>query len=246
MTRVYGQLFEDKRNGFLVVKPSKPFFGCDRHESQYKVVDGYIDIQLQPTPRDTVYLIGFKEEGDIRRTDFTLKWRINNTNEVDVSPKSTEPVIAPPSVRSDQVQVRRLATELSTSMQRVSKLEDQLRNAHRQLDDLSNKFQVHRANAELSLVQRDEAISQLQTASDPEVQTVIKHVPVPPAALAERISFLEQEVTRLKALNDHYYESVVELHQLKLDKAQSITPSVPITSPEDTPRQRLLNKLLAK
>ena len=35
MTRVFGQLFEDKRDGHLFIKPSKPFFGCDRHGKLY-------------------------------------------------------------------------------------------------------------------------------------------------------------------------------------------------------------------
>lgn len=246
MTRVFGQLFPDGRDGVLVVKPTKPFFGCDRHDAAYPVVDGCIDIELQPTPAGIFYLVGFKNKGDYRRTDFTLKWRVQNVPEVDISPRKSEATTAPvQSDRSELVQVKRLASELSASMQQVASLEAQLNTAHRQLAEVSTKFEAYKAAAEQSLVERDLTITDLQADKQPQVHTVIKEVPVPPERLQERIKFLEAELLRTQELNAQYYESVLELYQLKLDKAQTIS-SIPDPVIEDTPRQRLLNKLLAR
>ena len=88
MTRVYGKLFSDERDGLLVVKPSQPFFGVTRDELHFDVTDGAIDLNLDPTPSGIHYLVAFKQRGDIRKTDFTLKWRIPDRPEFDVTPGS--------------------------------------------------------------------------------------------------------------------------------------------------------------
>ena len=90
---------------------------------------------------------------------------------------------------------------------------------------------------------RSKFVTSLQESEEPEIRTVYKSVPVPAAPLKQRITFLEGELERLNNVNNEYYQSVVELHQLKLDRAQSLPSPGPISSPEDTPRQRLINKL---
>mgnify|MGYP003345973070 FL=1 len=99
---------------------------------------------------------------------------------------------------------------------------------------------------ETVLIQRDQHIAKLAEANTPEVRTVVKHVPVPPAPLEERINTLELENQRLRALNDNYYQSVLKLHQLKLERAQSGQLPDPVMEVPGTPQQRLINKLLAK
>jgi len=86
MTHVYGLLFEDGRDGILCVKPSKPFFGVSRHERHYPITDGRIDIELQPTPAGQFYNIGFKENGDITQTDYTMRLKVPKLKELDISP----------------------------------------------------------------------------------------------------------------------------------------------------------------
>lgn len=247
MTRVFGQLFEDSRDGLLVVRPSKPFFGCERHENQYPVKEGFIDIDLLPTPHGVEYLVGFKKPGDYRRVDYTLRWRVQNVAEIDVSPAKKESLKPEQrNNRSDLVQIKRLASELAASMEQVAALEAQLSSAHKKLADVSTKFEAYKAASEQSLVDRDTTITELQSDKEPQVYTIVKEVPVPPERLEARIKFLESELQRTQELNSQYYLSVLELHQLKLDKAQSLSSSAPVISPEDTPRQRLINKLLAQ
>jgi len=245
MTKVYGKLFEDGRDGFLIIKPSKPFFGCSKHEKRFPVSEGSVDIELTPTPPGIQYLVAFKDPGDFSRTEFTLKWRVPAVDQLDVSPakpKVKDPTPAPGSI-SDQVQLKRLATELASSLQQVATLQQELRQTQSRLDDVTSKFDTYKLSAELSLSSRDAAITSLKDSSEPEIRTVYKSVPVPAAPLKQRISFLEDELDRLNKINNEYYQSVVELHQLKLDRAQSLPSPGPISSPEDTPRQRLINKL---
>ena len=130
-------------------------------------------------------------------------------------------------------------------MEQVSTLEAQLKAAHKQLAEISTKFEAYKATTEQSLVERDLTITELQVDKEPQVHTIVKEVPVPPERLQARIKFLESELRRTQELNAQYYLSVLELHQLKLDKAQTIS-SITAPSIEDSPRQRLLNKLLAK
>ena len=245
MTKVTGKLFDDGRDGFLIVKPSKPFFGCNKHEKRFPIKEGTIDIELTPTPPGIQYLVAFKEAGDFTRTDFTLKWRVPNVQELDISPAKPKPQVETPSPGSvsEQVLVKRLATELASTLKQVAELEHELRQNQLRLDDLNSKFNTYKVSSEKSLSHRDAAISDLSGALEPEVRTVYKEVAVPSAPLKQRILFLEGELNRLNDINNEYYHSVVELHQLKLERAQRLPSPGAISSPEDTPRQRLINKL---
>ena len=246
MTKVIGTLFEDGRDGFLIVKPSQPFFGCAKHEKRYTVSGGSINIELAPTPPGIQYLVGFKEEGDFTRTEFTLRWRVPAVEEIDVSPKQ-EPKQSdspPTSSVAEQVQIKRLATQLAETLKQVAELEHQLGQSQRRLDDVTSQFNAYKVSSVESLSTRDSIISQLRNENQPEIQTVVKEVPVPDAPLTARIKFLEQQLKELEDVNATYYKDVIELHQLKLDRAQSLPSPGPISLPEDNPRQRLFNKLL--
>jgi len=248
MTKVFGKLFEDGRDGFLIIKPSKPFFGCNKHEKRFPIKEGAVDIELTPTPPGVNYLVAFKEPGDFSRTDFTLKWRVPNVQELDISPakpKVKDETTSSASV-SEQVQLKRLATELAATLKQVAELEHQLRQKQLHFDDINSKFNTYKASSEESLSHRDAAITDLRETLEPEIRTVYKEVAVPSAPLKQRILFLESELNRLSDINNEYYQSVVELHQLKLERAQSLPSPGPISTPEDTPRQRLINKLFSR
>ena len=58
--------------------------GVGRHERQYEVKNGEIDLNLDPTPAGIYYQVD-KMDGDIRRTDFTLKWRVPATDSFDIT-----------------------------------------------------------------------------------------------------------------------------------------------------------------
>lgn len=248
MTRVFGQLFEDERNGILAIQPSKPFFGCERDERHFDVVDGAIDIDLLPTPAGVSYLVGYKELGDSRRTYFTLRWSIPNYGEVDISPKAKAPNNNTVSSTStfDRVHTRRLASELSDALSLVDKQEKQLSEIKSRQTDLRSKFEQHKRDMEVALNVKDQYIAQLSEQTEPKVKTVYQRIAVPPEPLQERIRVLEQENQRLKDLNADYYKSVLELHQLKLDRAQSAQFPDPIPEVSGSPQQRLINKLLAR
>ena len=79
----------------------------------------------------------------------------------------------------------------------------------------------------------------------PTIKTVYKEVPVAPKLLEERIINLERENKRLQDLSDTYYQAYVELHQLKLERAQSAPVPNTVTGISGSPRQRLIHKLLA-
>jgi hypothetical protein len=248
MTRVYGLLFEDHRSGILAIQPSVPFFGCERYEQHYDVVDGAVDFDLLPTPAGVFYNVGFKRLGDTRRTDFTLRWTIPNYGEIDITPNGQAHAPEPEKVSTsvDRVQVRRLATELAEALELAEKQEREIAEIKLREEQLRQKFEQHKRDMETVLVQRDQHIAKLAEANTPEVRTVVKHVPVPPAPLEERINTLELENQRLRALNDNYYQSVLKLHQLKLERAQSGQLPDPVMDVPGTPQQRLINKLLAK
>jgi len=246
MTRVFGTLFEDGRNGLLAIKPSQPFFGCDRHEKHFPVLAGEIDIELPPTPAGVFFNVGFKEEGDTRRTDFTLRWRIPSQQELDITAKPEQPRAERSSSVIDRVQVRRLTTELADALEAVEKLERDLAQSKAREESLAASFEQHKAATDHAFQLRDSELSRLTEANKPRVQTVVKHVPVPPKQLNDRIKFLEAENLRLIALNDTYYASVLELHQLKLDRAQTVHLPNPVTEMPGSTQQRLINKLLAK
>jgi hypothetical protein len=247
MTRVHGRIFADQRDGVLVIKPSKPFFGVDKYERHYPVTAGEIDIELQPTPRGYYYNVGFKEEGDIRDTAFTLKWKVPATGEVDVTPGQDKPEeVTNPSNALTEVSNRRLATELAEALAAKTDLEFQVEELQLTNQELKDKvYELERAT-EFALGVRDKELAELRTANAPVVKTVYQRVPVPPEPLKERISFLEAENQRLADLNDTYYKAVLELNQLKLDRAQTVHLPQTVEEIPDNPRQRLIQKLKAK
>lgn len=249
MTRVHGKLFSDDRDGVLVVKPSQPFFGVGRHERQYEVKNGEIDLNLDPTPSGIFYQVGYKMDGDIRRTDFTLKWRVPATDSFDVTPGSDNSVKKPPRPTSatiyERVQLKRVAQELGDSIESNDELKVQLEQAQARIEQLESELRGYRNTTDAVLADRDELIAQLQEQNEPIVKTVYLDKPVPPAALQERIKRLEQENLRLIDLNAEYYKSVVQLHQLQLDKARN-TPQEPSVDTSSSPQQRLLRKILGK
>jgi|TARA_Y100000289_G_scaffold64494_1_gene76466 hypothetical protein len=250
MTRVFGQLFADGRDGHLIVKPSKAFFGCSKHERQFDVSQGAIDFELQPTPPRIHYLIAFKDRGDFTRPEFTLKWVIPSLASYDVSPganntpEKTAPASPKPTVY-ERVQLKRVAGELIESLSDNEILENRLSQAQERVSDLENELSAYRRSTDLVLSERDKTIAQLHEQNAPVVKTVYLDKPVPPKALHERIQRLEQENKRLIELNAEYYKSVVELYQLQLDKARNTPPALPAES-TSSPQQRLLRKLLGK
>ncbi len=249
MTRVFGQLFKDERDGILAIQPSEPFFGCDRGERHYSVADGSIDIELLPTPRGVFYNVGFKAIGDTRRTDYTLRWTVPAKDEINVGIKpenqEAEQEAALPNV-AYQVKLRRLASDLAKALERIKSQEEELALVKQQEDNIRRTFEQHKRDVEVVLTKRDQHIAQLQSAHEPKVQTVIQEVPVPPKALQDRIDTLEREQLRLIALNDRYYQAFLELHQLKLEGAQSNKFPDPVKEIPGTAQQRLIHKLLAK
>lgn len=246
MTRVHGTLFEDGRDGVLVVKPSKPFFGADKYERHYPVVEGQVDIDLMPTPPGYFYNIGFKEEGDVRDTAFTLMWKVPSKGEVNLN-KASEPPQPTSSTKDSLTAVsnRRLSGELAKALAEKLDLQDELDRQRHINEQLSARIAGLEQATEGALSVRDKELAELRQAAAPIVKTVYQRVPVPSKPLQERISFLEAENKRLTELNDNYYESVLELHQLKLDRAQ--TANLPQTVEEipDNPRARLIQKLRA-
>ena len=251
MTKVYGKLFSDGRSGVLAVKPSRPFFGVSRDERHYEVSDGCIDLDLYPTPSGIYYQIGFKDVGDVRRTDFTLNWRIPDVDSFEITPgasarkKNEEQSNAPKASVYERVQLKRVANELSDSISESDKLSSQLLQSELEVDRLKGELAKFKTVTNAVLSDRDQTIAQLSEQSAPVVRTVYRETPVPPEPLQRRIQFLEQENQRLVDLNTEYYKSVVELHQLQLDKAQSTPKQSPVEF-TNSPQQRLLRKLLGK
>jgi hypothetical protein len=250
MARVFGQLFDDGRDGVLVLKPSAHFFGADRDERHFDVINGSIDIELSPTPPGIYYNVGFQKHGDLRDPVYTLKWQVPRTaTEIDISPK----VAALPDSQSgstpdtnSEVQIRRLAHELAAESNGRRSLEEKLSFAEQRVLELEEKIIRLEKATEVALSVRDAELAALRQAHMPETRTIYVDVPVPPKPLKERISFLEAEVTRLMALNDSYYTAVLELNQLKLERAQTINLPQNVEEVPDTPRQRLIQKLTAK
>lgn len=247
MTRVFGQLFDDKRNGILALKASKSFFGSSRDEQHFTVVDGYVDFDISPTPRGIFYNVGFKDNGDIRSTIFTLKWPIPNSASLDVGVSSVpEPVEEPNSSVLNQVQSKRLANELSSALGVVQAQEREIADIKHKESALRQKFDQHKRDIAIVLAQRDQDISILESDQQLEVRTVYQRIPVLPKVLEQRIIKLEAENKRLLELNSTYYESYLELYQLKLERAQSTSFPDSVTETSGSPRQRLINKLSAK
>ncbi len=247
MTRVHGKLFSDGRDGLLVVKPSKPFFGVSRDERHFDIIDGSIDINLDPTPNGVHYLIGFKSKGDIRKTDFSLQWRVPDCDEYDVTARSnqrkTDSEKSTNASVYERVLLRRTASELSTALDEQSRLEASLLNAQARIVTLETQLRDYQAAAEEALLSRDRTIAQMAEQNTPEIQKIYIDRPVPPAPLKARIQRLEAENIRLTSLNAEYYKSVVKIHQLQLDKARNTPPSVTVEQ-GNSPHQRLRRKLL--
>ena len=250
MTRVHGKLFSDERDGLLVVKPSQPFFGVGRDELHFDVTDGAIDLNLDPTPAGIHYLVAYKQKGDIRRADFTLKWRVPDLPEFDVTPgasnttKTTESQVESATVY-ERVQLRRASSELGAALDEQRRLEDDLVASQVRIDNLESQLRELQQASEEALISRDRAIARLTEENAPSVQTIYVDRPIPPKPLEERIKRLEAENIRLSELNEEYYKSVVELHQLQLDKAR-ITPQIQPVDQGSSPKQRLLRKLIGK
>jgi len=142
------------------------------------------------------------------------------------------------------VQLKRIAGELNESLEDKEEITSQLEAAEARVKQLEEELQSFRRSTDIALRGRDATIAQLNEQNTPEIKTVYLEKPVPPKALHDRIKRLEQENKRLIELNAEYYKSVVDLHQLKLNRAQSLPSPGPITTPEDSPRQRLINKLI--
>jgi hypothetical protein len=247
MTRVFGRIFEDGRCGVLGIKPSRPFFGADKYERHYPVINGEIDIELTPTPAGVYYNVGFKDDGDIRDTIFTLMWRIPNTGEVNLT-RSQDPKSIPDSGKDSLTAVsnRRLAGELAEALAEKLEIQAQLEQQKQIIDKLSTRIKGLEKSTEGALSARDKEIATLRQATEPIIKKVYERIPVPPKPLQERINFLEAENKRLTELNDIYYKSVLELHQLKLDRAQTASLPQTVEDIPDNPRARLIQKLRAK
>ena len=249
MTRVHGKLFSDERDGLLVVKPSQPFFGVGRDELHFDVTNGAIDLNLDPTPAGIHYLVAFKSKGDIRRTDFTLKWQVPDRESFDVTPgaKAVKPDVTGVKSASvyERVQLRRATSELGSALDEQSRLQGELAVSEAKIKVLQDQLRDWQNASEEALAERDKTIAQLLEANAPEVRTIYVDRPVPPEPLVERIRRLEIENMRLTLLNDEYYKSVVKLHQLQLDKAR-ISQQVQPVEHADTNKQRLLRKLIGK
>lgn len=249
MTRVFGRLFPDGRNGVIAITASKPFLGAERDEEHYDVIDGSIDIELLPTPRGIHYNVAFKRSGDTRRSIYTTRWSVPNSGELDVTP-NPEPEHKETVITSqvfDRVHTKRLAADLSSAVTTVDTRDKQLRDLQQREYSLRQELDQFKQTSETLLTESNRQLSALkEQAPQAEVKTIIKKVPVPPAPLEDRIKRLEEENSRLHNLNDQYYQAFVELHQLKLERAQSVELPDPVIEVPGTPQQRLIQKLLAK
>lgn len=248
MTRVFGQLFADGRDGILAIKASKAFFGSTRDEQHFEVVGGSVDFDITATPRGVFYNVGFKDLGDTRATAFTLKWTIPPTGSVDVGPKQgieTNSFTEQTSSSLNQVQVKRLASELSSALDVAKSLEVEIADIKQKESLLRQKFDQYKRDSALVLSQRDQRISYLSMVQAPKVKTIYKDVPVAPKALEDRILHLEQQNQNLQTLNDTYYQAYLELYQLKLERAPTVPIPSTVTGIPGSLRQRLINKLLA-
>ena len=248
MTRVYGQLFEDGRDGFLIVKPSKPFFGVSRHERRYPIVEGQIDIELQPTPSGYFYNLGYKEEGDITRSDFTLRLRVPRAPELDISP-TPQRQPAPPSSSATNAkaltQIKRLAIDLENAQQTIKEKESKISDLEDTIKQYKSKFDALKVN---TAVQLEESLCELREArsqNQPKEVIVEKQVPVADEQLKRRISQLERKLSEMSDLNAVYYLSVLELNEIKLERARTAEePPIPVVEARPTdPRSILLEKI---
>jgi len=247
MVRVYGQLFEDGRDGRLAIKPSRPFFGIERDEVFYPIVAGKIDIELAPTPFGIYYNAAFIKEGDYRDPVYTQQWRVPPTGEIDITPGAQNKKLPDSGSKGNHAEVsnRLLTADLAAALQRNEELQIRINEMREQNDHLSQRVRDIERTAEVAMENRDRELEELRTAAAPPEKTVFLRVPVLPGPLQERISHLEAENQRLMNLNDTYYKSVLELNQLKLDRAQTVNLPQTVEEMPDSPRTRLIQKLRA-
>jgi len=175
VTRVHGKLFSDNRSGVLAIKPSRPFFGVSRVERHFEVIDGSIDITLDPTPSGIFYLLGYKEKGDLKRTEFTLRWSIPARESFDISPdadNSTDPgPVSTGASAYERVQLKRVAGDLKESLDDKDQLSQKLEAAESKVRRLEEEIEAYRRTAEKVLYFRDETIAKLQEQAPPPVKT---------------------------------------------------------------------------
>lgn len=250
MTRVFGRLFPDGRDGILALTPSRPFLGAEGGEEHYEVIDGGIDIELLPTPRGICYNVGFKRVGDMRRSIYTARWTVPNSGELDVTPKSTADAESNPITPKvfERAHTKRLASELHDAITDVDNKHKELVESRRREDALLQELEQFKQTTDTLIRENNRQLNELQeqVSSSAEIKTVVKKVSVLPAPLEERINRLEAENIRLHKLNERYYQAVIELNQLKLERAQTEKLPDPIIEVPGTPQQRLIQKLLAK
>ena len=154
-------------------------------------------ISTSPTDRSTSTsthpgggdLLGrLQGEGDIRKTDFTLKWRVPDREAYDIAPGATQASSTPSVVQSatvyERVQLRRAASEQRALEEQV-RLESSLHSAQQRISVLEEQLRDFRAVSEEALVSRDRTIAQMAEQTAPQVQTIYVDRPVPPAPLEE-------------------------------------------------------------
>ena len=151
MTRVHGQLFSDGRNGLWLLSLLNPSL----------VSLAMNVISTSPTDRSTstsippagvTYLVAYKEKGDIRKTDFTLKWRVPDREAYDITPGATQASSTASVVQSatvyERVQLRRAASELGDALEEQVRLESSLLSAQQRISVLEEQLRDFRAVSE--------------------------------------------------------------------------------------------------
>lgn len=248
MTRVYGQLFEDGRDGFLIVKPSKPFFGVSRHERRYPIIKGHIDIKLQPTPSGVFYNLGYKSQGDITHTDFTLRLRVPQALEIDISPSKPQEPRSRSSEQSSvktQTQVKRLASDLHKANKTINDKEKEILILQDSVKAVQSELTELKTRAASQLETSVEELREARSQNAPKEVLVEKEVPIADEKLKRRIAALESRLSEMSDLNQLYYLSVLELNEIKLERARTAEePSTPAVQERPTnPRSILLEKI---
>jgi hypothetical protein len=77
MVRVTGNL--QIKNGYVRIKPNIPFIGSLSGVSVYEIYNGFVSIELTPTPQDRIYLVDFSLSPDAAFLP-TENWVIPNYN----------------------------------------------------------------------------------------------------------------------------------------------------------------------
>ena len=84
-----------------------------------------------------------------------------------------------------------MASELGDALEEQVRLESSLLSAQQRISVLEEQLRDFRAVSEEALVSRDRTIAQMAEQTAPQVQTIYVDRPVPPAPLEERIRRLE-------------------------------------------------------